>query len=122
MTPIRFEHIPDVGLSLEQDFDVNTLSELLAEPDREISYQAIAPAHVHFHLERAGKDVLLTGTGSFRLSHPCVRCLEDLEIEYELVLDLKLEHPEKVDVEELMREELFLELPHYPACDTACLN
>jgi uncharacterized metal-binding protein YceD (DUF177 family) len=116
MKPIKFEHIPDAGLTLEQDFSAEKLSELLDEPTRDLCYNATKPAHVEFNLERSGKDVLLTGGGEFTLSHPCVRCLEPVEIKHELVLDLKLEHPEEIDLEESMREELFLELPGYPTC------
>ncbi|MEI6805002.1 MAG: hypothetical protein WCK49_00660, partial [Myxococcaceae bacterium] len=106
MKPIKFEHIPDVGLSIKQEFSVDALSELLDEPSRDLSYKAIEPAHVQFILERSGKDVLLTGGGDFVFSHPCVRCLEPVKIKYELLLDLKLEHPEVIDLEECMREEL----------------
>lgn len=122
MTPVRFEHIPEVGLYLDQEFSASALSELLAEPDRELSYKALSTTCVHFYLERQNTDVLVTGSGLFALSHPCVKCLENVEIQHELLLDLKLEHPEVVDLEDLLREELFLELPHYPACETECLS
>ena len=121
MRPIRFEHIPELGLSLEHTFTAKALSELLSEP-RELSYHAIAPAQVIFNLERKGKEVLVTGRGQFTLSHPCVRCLKDLEIKHELAFSIELEHPETIQLEELMREELFLELPPYPACETVCLE
>lgn len=121
MKPIKFEHIPEVGLTLEQDFSADLLSELLDEPSRDLCYKATQPAHIQFILERSGKDVLLTGGGEFVLSHPCVRCLEPVEIKHDLVLDLKLEQPEVIDLQECMREELFLELPSYPGCQPSCL-
>lgn len=121
MKPIKFEHIPDVGLVLELDFDAEKLSELLDEPNRDLCYNATKPAHVQFILQRSGSDILLTGGGEFTLSHPCVRCLEPVEIKHELVLDLKLESPKEIDLEECMREEIFLELPGYPGCQPSCL-
>lgn len=120
MNPIKFEHIPDVGLTLERDFTPNQLSELLDEPTRDLCYQATEPAHVVFNLEKKNKDVLLTGGGLFTLSHPCVRCLEPVEIKHELIFDVKLEQPEVIDLEACMSEELFLELPTYPACTPSC--
>lgn len=121
MNPIKFEHIPDVGLTIEQDFTAARLSELLDEPTRDLCYKATKPAHVVFNLERRNKDVLLTGGGMFTLSHPCVRCLEPVEIKHELIFDVKLEQPEVIDLEACMCEELFLELPGYPGCQPSCL-
>lgn len=121
MKPIHFEHIPEIGLSINQEFSASELSELLAEPNRELSYQGTKPTHVTFKLERKNKDALLTGGGHFRLAHACVRCLEPVEIEHELVFDLELEQPEVIDLKELLREELFLELPLYPSCESNCL-
>lgn len=121
MKPIKFEHIPDSGLTLEQDFSPETLSELLNEPTRDLCYKATEPAHVSFKLERKDKNVLLTGGGLFTLSHPCVRCLEPIEIKHELIFDLELEAPKEINLEEAMCEELFLELPGYPGCQPSCL-
>jgi uncharacterized metal-binding protein YceD (DUF177 family) len=121
MKLIKFEHIPDVGLTIEHDFSADLLSELLDEPTRDLCYKATEPAHVVFKLERKNKDVLLTGGGFFKLSHPCVRCLEPVEIRHELIFDLELEQPQEIDLKACMREELFLELPGYPACESPCL-
>lgn len=122
MAPIKFEHIPEVGLSIEQDFSSNKLSELLDEPERTLHYRALEPAHITFNLERTGRDVQLTGGGNLLLSHPCVRCLEDLQVKHALIFDLKIETPEVIDLEAALREELFLELPLYPACEPACAS
>ncbi len=121
MNAIKFEHIPDTGLTLEEDLSADVISNILDEPNRELCYKATKPTHVVFNLERKGKDVLLTGGGEFALSHPCVRCLEPVEINHELIFDVKLEHPKEINLEECLREELFLELPGYPACVPSCL-
>ncbi|MBH1988653.1 MAG: hypothetical protein I8H75_03535 [Myxococcaceae bacterium] len=122
MNSIRFEHIPDVGLSLEKEFTAEALSDLLAEPNQELAFAGLEPTQVAFRLEKEGCDVLLTAQSIVQVTHPCVRCLEPIQIAQTILIDLKLEKPDSIDLIELFREELFLELPAYPACEANCIQ
>ena len=121
MKPIKFEHIPQKGLDLEEEFSVKKLSELLEEPERELIYSAEAPALFKFQVDREGTKALVKGRAVVALAHPCVRCLEPVKLEFEMLLEQELEKPESIDLEEMAREELFLELPAYPACEKPCI-
>ncbi len=120
MNPIRFEHIPEVGLEKQHTFSKEKLSEMLFEEGRELFYRALEPSVVSFRLERKNRDVMVTGSGNFTLTHPCVRCLEDMTVSMKLDFESELEKPDEIDLQELLREELFLELPLYPACEPSC--
>jgi uncharacterized metal-binding protein YceD (DUF177 family) len=120
LNPIRFEHIPEVGLEKQHTFSKEKLSEMLFEEGRELYYKAVEPSVVLFRLERKNRDVTVTGSGHFTLVHPCVRCLENVSISMKLEFGTELEKPDEIDLQELLREELFLELPLYPACEPSC--
>ena len=121
MKPIRFEHIPEIGLKLEEEFSTQKLSELLEEPAREMMYTAREPALFKFQVEREGLEARVTADAQLALSHECVRCLKPIDVDFELHMTEEFEKPELLDLEEIAREELFLELPTYPACPKPCL-
>ena len=120
LKPIRFEHIPEIGLDKQHRFSQENLSEMLFEEGRQLYYRALESSEVTFKLERKNRDVVVKGFGEFVLSHPCVRCLEDVAMSMKLEFETELDKPEEIDLQELLREELFLELPLYPACEPSC--
>ncbi len=120
MNPIRFEHIPEVGLEKQHTFSKEKLSEMLFEEGRELYYRALESSVFLFKLERKNRDVIVTGSGNLALAHPCVRCLEDVTLSMKFDFETELERPDEIDLQDLLREELFLELPLYPACEPSC--
>ena len=116
MRSILFDHIPDAGLSVHQDLNIEFISQLLSEPHRELAFIATQSTRVSFQLKREKNNVLVVGQGIFELTHPCIRCLRNLKIRHPLALDIQLEKPDLIPLDSLLREELFLELPLYPYC------
>ncbi|MES2504998.1 MAG: hypothetical protein V4534_09000 [Myxococcota bacterium] len=122
MNSIRFEHIPEVGITKTERLSIAQVSELLDEPGREMAFKALAETELSLQIDRKGDNATITGRGVFSLSHPCVRCLEEIVVGLELDMNLELEKPDVIDLTEVLREEMFLELPHYPACEPVCIS
>jgi uncharacterized metal-binding protein YceD (DUF177 family) len=152
---IAVEELPDTGLDVIEHLPAAFVSEMLDE-GRTPRWTGREDATLELHLSRESTLVRLEGSVSFRLSHPCVRCLNDVPFDVDLDLRLRLversatdviegdfaagdlaegatdslgdaEGVEDIDVAsfqagrisipEVLREQLFLELPMHPACD-----
>jgi len=94
---------------------------------------------VNLHIENVGdKTLLLSGEAEFSLIIPCSRCLEPVKYPFHLTLerelDMNLTEEERLanldeqpylqgynlDVDQLVRDELLLNLPMKVLCDEDC--
>lgn len=90
-----------------------------------------SPVGLDLRLEAVMDGVLATGTASVHAVGECVRCLKDVEEDFdcdfqELYLyedagedELALED-EYLDLEPVLRDAVVLALPHHPLCDPDC--
>jgi len=114
---------------------------------------AAAPGEVTVHAQRNGREILVHGRAKARLVAECGRCLKGLPLDVEAALgalyapadaarrpapkgeddDLEIDGDEpdletytgdKVEIDDLVRDALLLELPMQPRCDLgwACPN
>ena len=94
---------------------------------------------VTFYIENVGdRTLVLSGEAEFALMIPCDRCLEPVEVPFQLsierTLDMNLTDEERIanldeqpylqgynlDVDQLVRDELLLNLPMKVLCDEDC--
>ena len=94
---------------------------------------------VTFYIENVGdRTLVLSGEAEFTLMIPCDRCLEPVEVPFQLsierTLDMNLTDEERIadldeqpylqgynlDVDQLVRDELLLNLPMKVLCDEDC--
>ena len=94
---------------------------------------------VTFYIENVGdRTLVLSGEAEFTLMIPCDRCLEPVEVPFQLsierTLDMNLTDEERIanldeqpylqgynlDVDQLVRDELLLNLPMKALCDEDC--
>lgn len=138
------------GLEVREELPATVVSEMIAEPDRDIYFQATTPGKVELKFNKHGEYFILDGQAYFEVASPCVKCLENRHFK----IDLKFHHhlrpaaelPDAVDsrdyihvegddedeggydaaipiegqvinLYDIVREEIFLELPLYPACN-----
>ena len=92
--------------------------------------QASAPLHHDLVVERYERSILVQGRLGLKLRCECVRCLKGFE--YRLAFDawsclLPLEGEDKVlvsndcvDLTPYVREDILLEFPQHPLCETEC--
>jgi len=155
---VLVEDLGEAGVDVKETLSAPFISELL-DDGKEPHWTGREASSVEVHLEREAAFVRVTGRALFSLSHPCVRCLNEVPFDFDQKIDLRLVeraagpieadlsegdadgddfegHPlgdaadlEDLDVAsyeggvvrlgELIREQLFLELPLHPACDSA---
>ena len=148
--------LAEAGLNIKETLPSAWVSEIL-DDGKSPRWVGNGEATLELHMEHEASFVRVTGQGNFLLSHPCVRCLNEIPFDVKLAVDLRL--VEKVEgpiegawgegdgdgddfegptlgdasdledisiasyqdgvvkVRELLREQLFLELPLHPACD-----
>jgi hypothetical protein len=90
------------------------------------SVKILSPVSYRFHLERDGEAVLTRGSCSTKVGLVCCRCGEPFEDLLEIP-DWHGEFPlEKnqisVDLGEILREDMLLDLPGYPRCEESSLH
>ena len=103
--------------------------------------------HVDGHVHKINNEYCIEGKYSARIKTQCVRCLEDITVDlgeksfygkfldsqdYEKYLETLSKAAEmteedyfeavngEIDITELVREEMFLEMPQYPTCVPEC--
>ena len=96
----------------------------LLEPGVDSPVQAAGAIRYDFFVQRAGAEVLVQGRLSLPLTSECSRCgvffsttIENLPFNRSFELEAGAE---TVDVTPEMRDELLLQLPHYPLCVARC--
>lgn len=128
------------GFVVERELDEQALDAML---EGYLGYHAACPASYKLRLAQAGKGVALTGRLACTLSAPCRRCLDEVQHSLELELDVMLlpstdlgtEEERELNAEELdttffdngeinlneiLRESIVLELEPYLQCREDC--
>jgi len=86
--------------------------------------QAEGPIHYELTVESTGQDLIVRGQVEAPLRVRCSRCAQFFSTTAKVssflhAYDWK-EHPEDLDVSTDVREDLLLEIPGFPLCDTHC--
>lgn len=144
---IRAENVPAQGIEINEQLSAGFVNHLLAEPNNAVSWVSLGDTPFSAHVEHEADMLVLKGGGTFNVLHPCVRCMEDVAFNLKINLhsrllpqseDERLEELEFdsetlevdsdnvvsyykdgiIDLSELLREQLFLEFPLYPSCDS----
>ena len=86
--------------------------------------RAAGPIRYDLTVEPAGKDLLVRGRVEAPLRLRCCRCAQFFSTMATVSSFLHAydwdEHPEHLDVSADVREDLLLEIPGFPLCDTRC--
>jgi uncharacterized protein len=111
---VHLRQIPLEGLHLEGD-------ETGIEFDSKEGYlKCLGPVRYVLDVGLSESGLFATGTLGVDLELQCVNCLEKfkypLRVE-DFALQTELEGAETVDLTPFMREDILLNLPHYPRCD-----
>lgn len=116
---ISLEEWPEEGRSFEGELD-GSLFDIGGEEIKNCG-------NLRYHLDADlfGSELVLRGSLAALFRFICARCLT--EFDDEIVLDglslsIDVQNRSSVDVTDLLREELVLELPQYPKCAQAGLE
>jgi uncharacterized protein len=123
---INLRHLEDDELRLDGELPVAEL-ELNWTDDM---CKTLKPLHYDLEVQEMEKELLVQGTLTLPLQCECVRCLKSFEYMLELpnwARLLPLEGDEKtpvdndcVDLTPYVREDILLEFPQHPLCETEC--
>jgi uncharacterized protein len=128
---IRIPDIPDEGLALdiEESIDTNSL---------------LSPVSARLRIEKAGEEIMVKGDLRAEIKLICSRCLKEyngkltvpVDVVYHPVeelkdeahlnevkseeLDLDFYSGEEIDLLDLVKEQVELNIPMKPLCDDAC--
>jgi uncharacterized protein len=142
---LRVQHIREEGEPYYVELDEAELGAVLSEVGE---YRTAGqPLRAHLRLARFEQNVSVTGTLETQVTYPCSRCLaeatERLQVslhwrflpaapyrasltpdeEVELTaddMDVSFYEGDQIDLAEVLREALLLELEPYPACAGGC--
>jgi uncharacterized protein len=107
------------------------------------AYRIAGPVHLELDVHKDKETFRLSGTARTELELPCSRCLEPFGMPVEVVFDLKYlpaarmatdeerevqdedfetsyYRDDRIDVNELLREQFYLQLPMKPLCREEC--
>ncbi len=116
---IEVGQIPEEGLRLEGDDPAGILA-LEADDD----YRAAGPVHYELSARRVSGGLLVRGTLSAEVETRCARCTQIFSTRVEdssFLRDYsKVFETEEVDITEDIREDILLNLPHFPLCSESC--
>jgi uncharacterized protein len=132
---IDVDRLPKEGLKISRDFEF--FSEALVEENAVF----LQPVHADLTISKVGEGILIKGKITTRLSFICSRCLVPFEFPVDSKFDLvylpeELDalkdqlgdddlnkmyyHGSKVDIEEIVLEQLNLVFPTKPLCSEDC--
>ncbi len=112
---IRIRDIPQdatIPISLDEDPGFLGLAELGAHPT--------GPVHCELDAGLSGSGFFAIGSLSVPVEMTCVACLEKFEQSLEVPefgVQIELSNEEIVDLTDLIREDILLNLPPHPRCD-----
>jgi len=112
---IHLKQVPAQGLHLDGDEDC-PIHDLEAEGIR-----CAGPLHYNLDVGVAGGALWARGSLSQPAELRCVSCLENFVHDIQVpafAVHTELPGPEKVDLTPFIREDLLLNLPAHPRCDT----
>ena len=123
---VNLRHLEDNELRLEGELPAAEL-ELGLKDDM---CRADKPLNYDLEIQEMEKEILVQGSLTLPLQCECVRCLKTFEYVLELpnwTVLLPLEGEEKtpidndcVDLTPYLREDILLEFPQHPLCETDC--
>jgi len=123
---VNLRHLEDNELRLEGELPAAEL-ELGLKDDM---CRADKPLNYDLEIQEMEKEILVQGSLTLPLQCECVRCLKTFEYVLELpnwTVLLPLEGEEKtpidndcVDLTPYVREDILLEFPQHPLCETEC--
>jgi uncharacterized protein len=140
---VRIEDIPDEGLDLKWEEDIDSLAAYLKTLSR-IDFSFESSLRSVASIKKAGKTILIKGRVQTVLRVQCVRCLKEFghplssnfdvtllppkgvaskEGERELSeeeMDLSYHEGEEIHLSEIACEQVFLEIPYQPLCQVEC--
>ena len=100
---IKAENIPVCGVQISENLRAAFISKLIEEPSHPISWKCLSDSSLNCQIEHEAELLRLTGGGSFRMVYPCVKCMQDVEIEVKISFNARLlpkeEDPFKDSVE-----------------------
>lgn len=129
---IMIADIPDEGLEIDVDETIE--NEFF-----------ISPVHAHLKIERADSEILVRGTVMADIKLQCGRCMENFSTEENLSVEVVYHHIDEIrkdethevrseeldtgfyegdelDINELMKEQILLNIPMKPLCSDECLG
>jgi uncharacterized metal-binding protein YceD (DUF177 family) len=112
---IHLKQVPAQGLQLDGDEDC-PIHDLEAEGIR-----CAGPLHYNIDVGVAGGALWARGSLSQPVELRCVSCLENFVHDIQVpafAVHTELQGPETVDLTPFIREDLLLNLPAHPRCDT----
>lgn len=130
---IIISEIPENGLELD----------LTERIESDAFIKILSPAYASLRVDKQGSEVIITGIANAETEQQCSRCLKvfsmniksDIDIVYRPVIDInKDEHYElksdeldtgfykndALDIDDLLKEQLLLNVPMKPLCSTGC--
>lgn len=113
---INLEKLPEEGIDLEGELD----SALFDFSGEEV--KASGPLCYSLHVQRFDEELFVQGCISSCFTFICARCLSVFEHTIELphfAASVEIEGRSQIDITEILREDLVLEIPHYPKCEDA---
>jgi uncharacterized protein len=132
---IDIERLPAEGIKINKDFEFNSTE--LVEEDTVF----LDPVHADVLVKKAGEEIFISGRIFTRLSFICCRCLSPFEFRVNSRFDLvylpeelddykeKLDgedmtklfyHSQKIDLREVLLEQLNFTFPTRPLCSENC--
>ena len=88
--------------------------------DPKDSIQAVSPLKYDLHVERDGKELLITGSLDATFSLECGACMERFDYRVELpdyASEVEIAKDETINLTDTIREDTLLALPSYPRCE-----
>lgn len=87
---IRSENIPAHGIEIKEVLNQSFVDALLLEPEEQVSWSVLSDTPFQCKIEHEADMLHLRGGGTFRAMHPCVRCMQDVEIDVLVDFDSRL--------------------------------
>lgn len=111
---IELVHLPEEGIELEGELAPSVLATLPNDPA-----QADSPLYYSLRVQRFDNELLVQGYLEASLKMTCVRSnqefLQTVEIEnFSASVEIQ---SGRVDITEILREEIFIKVPNDPICD-----
>jgi len=88
--------------------------------DPKDSIQAVSPLKYDLHIERDGKELLITGSLDATFSLECGACMERFDYRVELpdyASEIEIAKDDTINLTDTIREDTLLALPSYPRCE-----
>lgn len=129
---LLLSNIPDEGLVLD-----------FAEPIVSADFKLCAPVRVSLRIDRAETDIYIRGKADISIELLCSRCIktfakdmalninavyapiaefgkEDKHEVYDDELDMAFYEGDELDIDELLKEQIILNIPMQPLCSEIC--